>query len=157
MKVHKKIDKIQTRLLHTTINTMLNTCIYLINKQGYVMMLRCRATRMWMTPGGKLERGESTWQGMLREFEEETNTALSTKECSLLHKAWWRDTCVYVVLLKYRLPNRFRATNETTERRFIHYTQLVANPRVKSYVKKSFEALDVSQIIKSFQCTITNP
>lgn len=125
-----------------------NACVFLVNKRGYVMMLKCRSTRLWMTPGGRVEHKESAWEGMLREFEEETRCSLSVKDCSLLQRGQWRDTAVFVLRFDYRMPHRFQPTNETVARRFVHYTELIDSPRVKSYVKKSFDALRIAATIE---------
>lgn len=48
----------------------------LLDEHGRVLLVRKRATRAFMLPGGKLEPGESTLAGLLRELQEELHLHL---------------------------------------------------------------------------------
>lgn len=126
---------------------MRNACIYLVNKHGYLMMLKCRKTHQWMTPGGKIERYETPWSCAVREFKEETNYDLPLHRCKLMYRSNWKDTMVYVIELNHRFPERFVPTNEAIGRNYIHLSEIPKNRNIKKYVKDSFHDLDIVSIV----------
>ena len=127
--------------------TMRNACVYIVNRHGYLLMLQCRHTRKWMTPGGRIDNYEHPWRCVVREFKEETNTDLPEYRCRLLHKCQWKDTMVYVIMLNYKFPDIFRPTNETVNRRYIHYSKIHSMRNVKHYVKQSFADIDIPSLV----------
>jgi 8-oxo-dGTP pyrophosphatase MutT (NUDIX family) len=129
---------------------MKNVAVYFINSKGYVMMLQCRETRKWMTPGGMIDNYETPFKGMIREFKEETNSYFPLHNYTILNEWVWNNhTKLYLIHSNHRFPNVFKATNETVRRRFVHYTQLLYFGDLKLYVRKSMKELRVLHFIDS--------
>lgn len=56
-------------------------CVVLIHASGYVLGTTRRGKKdVWGLPGGKLDKGETLKDGILRELEEETGIKLSPKD-----------------------------------------------------------------------------
>jgi 8-oxo-dGTP pyrophosphatase MutT (NUDIX family) len=120
-----------------------NTCVYIFNKHGYLLMLKCSFSKQWMTAGGAIEPHETPLNGMKREFKEETNHCFPTHCCTFFETLQWKDTLVYLVMVNHRFPSVFEKTNETTAMRFIHYSKILLMNNIKQYVKKSFLELNL--------------
>lgn len=130
---------------------MRNVALYFINSEGYVMILQCKETRKWMTPGGIVEEYETPFKAMIREFKEETNTNFPLHNYTLIKDwVWNHHTKVYLIHSDHKFPKVFKPTNETSRRRFVHYTQLLYSYELKYYVKKSIRELRLIQCIDSF-------
>ena len=125
-----------------------NTCVYLFNKNGYLLVLKCRFSKCWMTVGGAVEPYESPLNGMKREFKEETNHEFPTHKCTFFETYQWKDTLVYLAMVNHRFPSVFEKTSETTAMRFIHYSKILVMNNIKRYVKKSFSELNLQSKIE---------
>ena len=133
-------------------NTVKNTAIVLMNNRGFVLMLKCRFTQRWMTPGGKIELGESPFMGMLREFREETGYCLPQSRI-LKTVNWPRKnprTRIYVAVSDEPLP-KFKETEEVVERRLVHWSDIMNMNReeIRHNVKRSFFELGLDNLVKS--------
>nr|QOI90636.1 hypothetical protein HWQ62_00505 [Pyramimonas orientalis virus] len=127
---------------------MKNVTVYLMNSNGYIMLLQDRRTRKWMTPGGMIEHNETPFKGMIREFKEETNCNFPLHDYTIIREWLWHNhTKVYLIHSKHRFPTTFKQTNETIKRRFIHYTELHYIHDLKHYVKQSIRDLQLLQEI----------
>ena len=126
-----------------------NACVYLFNKHGYVMLLKCRASGLWMTPGGKIEENidDTPFAGMMREFQEETNVHFPVHNSKVVDFYRWKDTMVYVVMMNHRFPSVFEKTNETVAMRFVHFSKLDTMHNLKRYVGKAFRELNIGGVI----------
>ena len=126
-----------------------NACVYLINKYGYVMMIKCRRSRLWMTAGGKIEKNETPYECMIREFNEETNQYFPVNRSRLLLNMSWKDTQIFLVLTDQTFQRKLINTRESCDLKFIHYKNFSNNHYIKRYVKNSFRDLNIYQLIES--------
>lgn len=126
-----------------------NVAVYFVNYRGFVMMLKHKYSKCWMTPGGNIEFGESNFKAMTREFEEETNSQFPKNFVIRKEWYWQNDTQVYLIFSRDRISN-FMETNETIDQKFIHYTEVPNIPNIRSCVRNSFKELNISQEIETY-------
>lgn len=126
-----------------------NACVYLINKHGYVMMIKCRRSRLWMTAGGKIGKNETPYECMMREFNQGTNHCFPINRSRLLNEWSWKDTQIFLVLTDQTFQRKTIKTNEQCDLKFIHYKEFFNNHYIKRYVKNSFRDLDIYHLIES--------
>lgn len=101
-----------------------------------------------MTPGGKMNKYETPWDCMKREFNEETNISLPLHRCKLLSKKQWKDTVVYIIKTNHKFSRNFYQTKESIDFKFIHFSELVNRTiNVKSYVHNSFNDLNIESLM----------
>ena len=115
-----------------------NVAVYFVNYRGFVLLLKNKSTNKWMTPGGNIEKGETTFVAMTREFKEETNANFPNK---FLIRNEWRykgDTKVYLIFSRSFISD-FAQTNETIDRKFFHYKDIQNIRNIRMCVKNSFE------------------
>jgi 8-oxo-dGTP pyrophosphatase MutT (NUDIX family) len=126
-----------------------NVAVYFVNYRGFVLLLKNRTTNKWMTPGGNIELGETTFVALKREFKEETNASFPN---SFMIKNEWRykdDTKVYLIFSK-SLISEFQTTNETIDRRFFHYKDIQNIRNIRMCVKNSFQELNICEEIEAY-------
>jgi len=126
-----------------------NACVYLFNKHGYVLMLKCRRSRLWMTAGGKIEKNETPYECMMREFNEETNHFFPVNRSRLLLDVSWKDTQIFLVLTDQTFQRKAVKTSESCDLKFIHYKSFHDNHYIKRYVKNSFRDLNLYHVIET--------
>jgi len=126
-----------------------NVAVYFVNYSGFVLMLRDRYTRNWMTPGGCVEPGESAFESTTREFLEETSSKFPTNYVVAKRWLWRGKTAVFLVFSReYLTP--FTKTSETCGRWFFHYSEIQNVQNMRSCVKNSFSDLNISAEVESF-------
>ena len=126
-----------------------NVAVYFVNYRGFIMMLKHKQSKRWMTPGGNVEIGESLFGAMTREFEEETSSQFPKNY--VLKKEWYwnNNTMVYLIFSRDRVT-KFMETNETIDRRFFHHTDVRKIPNIRSCVRDSFQQLNISEEIEKY-------
>lgn len=147
----KKIKSYRKRTLRKRTNknklTMKNAAIILISKldsKDKFVILRDRNNHKWMIPGGNLEKGETPFQGMKREFYEEVGQELPYLE---KHKSFdfpRYKTRVYVGLSNTKI--NFRENDEADAIHFASIDDLMSGRlfnrfEFKSYVKSTLNTL----------------
>jgi len=92
---------------------------------------RLKSGREWSLPGGKLERGESLGQGLIREMKEETGLDVAIDR--LLYLCDGADnTLLHITFLlrrtggELRLPDNSREDNPITDVQFIPIDELTS-------------------------------
>ena len=102
-----------------------------------------------MTPGGNIERGESTFVAMTREFKEETNSCFPNTYTIQNEWRYKEDTKVYLVFSR-SFMSEFRTTDETIDRKFFHHKDIKNIRNIRLCVKNSFEDLNISEEIDKY-------
>jgi 8-oxo-dGTP pyrophosphatase MutT (NUDIX family) len=126
-----------------------NVAVFFVNYRGFVLLLKNRLTNKWMTPGGGIEKGESSIVALKREFKEETNASFPN---SFMIKNEWQyknDTKVYLIFSRSFI-SEFETTNETIDRKFFHYKDIKNIKNIRMCVKKSFEELNICTEIEDY-------
>lgn len=147
----KSIKSYRKRTLRKRTNknklTMKNAAIILISKLGAkdrFVILRDRNNHKWMIPGGNLEKGETPFQGMKREFYEEVGQELPYLEKQKSFDFPRYKTCVYVGLSNTKI--NFRENDEADAIHFASIDDLMSGRlfnrfEFKSYVKSTLNTL----------------
>lgn len=126
-----------------------NVAVYFVNYRGFVMMLKDKYSKRWMTPGGNVELGETLFGAMTREFEEETSSQFPKNFIIKKEWCWNQHTMVYLIFSRDQVT-KFMETNETIDRRFFHHKEVIKIPNIRSCVRDSFSDLNISQEIESY-------
>lgn len=124
-----------------------NSAIVLVSKLGpksKFVILRDRSNKKWMIPGGKIERGETPFQGMKREFYEEVGQKLPLLEKQLKFDFPRYNTRVYIGLSNSKI--NFRENDEANAIHFASVDDLMTGRLFdrfdfKSYVKSTLNTL----------------
>lgn len=126
-----------------------NACVYMINKYGYVLMIKCRRSRLWMTAGGKIGNNETPYECMMREFSEDTNHSFPINRSRLLNEWSWKETQIFLILTDQTFQRKTcTKKNELCSLKFIYYKKFHDNHYIKRYVKNSFRDLNISHLIE---------
>ena len=128
-------------------STMKNAAIILISKLGdkaRFIILRDRSNKQWMIPGGNMEKGETPFQGMKREFYEEVGQKLPHLEKQKSFDFTRYKTRVYVGLSNTKI--NFRENDEADAIHFASVDDLMSGRlfdrfKFKSYVKSTLNTL----------------
>jgi 8-oxo-dGTP pyrophosphatase MutT (NUDIX family) len=126
-----------------------NVAVYFVNYRGFVLLLKNKYTNKWMTPGGNIERGESTFVAMTREFKEETSSSFPNTFTIQNEWRYKEDTKVYLVFSR-SFMSEFRTTDETIDRKFFHYKDIKNIRNIRMCVKNSFEDLNICEEIDKY-------
>lgn len=135
-----------------------NAAIMVIGGSRRTLMVRDRNGKEWTLPGGKVNRGETTWDAALRELREETGFFLDpyqiTKKWSIIidHSNGQR-TEIFLVWSNQRFGN-FVPNNETDMHHFIqveHLKSIVHNGTQHGTVKviKGYNISSFKKIFRS--------
>lgn len=124
-----------------------NAAIVLVSKlgaRGRFVILRDRNNKKWMIPGGNMERGETPFQGMKREFYEEVGQDLPLLEKQLKFDFPRYNTRVYIGLSNSKI--NFRENDEVDAIHFASIDDLITGRlfdkfEFKSYVKSTLNTL----------------
>ena len=138
-----------------------NAAIFMINTNGWVLLLRDIKDHQWMIPGGKIEENESALNGAIREFNEETGFEYDPKFNQIINTykvnhSSGSQTQIFIVKSN-QLFGTFRGTNETDAIYFIKLHKLknmIINntehhtvKKLKKYVIKSTNELIKQNLI----------
>ena len=127
--------------------TIKNSAIVLVSNLGAYsrfIILRDRNSKKWMIPGGNMERGETPFQGMKREFYEEVGQDLPILEKQLKFDFPRYKTRVYIGLSNSKI--NFIENDEVDAIHFALVDDLITGRlfdkfEFKSYVKSTLNTL----------------
>lgn len=124
------------------------TGVLIENQKLLVVKQKVSPKRSWSLPGGRLERGETIEQGMIREMEEETG--LKTEVIKLLYLCDKQDIeppLLHITFLlkkiggAFRMPSNEHDSNPISDIKMIDVEDIVDygfSKRFKEIVKNSF-------------------
>lgn len=72
----------------------------IFDKKDKVLLCHRRDYDLWNLPGGRLEKGESPWQGIIREVKEETNLIVEVERLSGVYSKLKKDEIVFSFVCK---------------------------------------------------------
>ena len=83
-----------------------NACVVLKVGESFdrIILVRDSNDKKWMFPGGKIERGETPFQAMVREFKEETGFILPTISSNSEPYIYDEETAVFIGASSERFP-----------------------------------------------------
>jgi 8-oxo-dGTP pyrophosphatase MutT (NUDIX family) len=103
---------------------MKNACIFLITEDNRVLLIRERDDKTWNIPGGKVEKGESSFEGARREFFEETGFLLDVSKINniIRHNFYKKNSKTSIFIIKTN--QKFSTYNPTLETDKIYYIKI---------------------------------
>lgn len=124
-----------------------NAVILLITGKSFdrILMVRDTYSRKWMLPGGKIEKGETPFQGAVREFKEETSFELPYIKNKFNSYVYHGHTAIFIGHYAGKFPeyDKSKVKNmETDELKFVKISELFTNKyKLKSYVEDSLKEI----------------
>ena len=124
-----------------------NAVILLITGRSFdrILMVRDTYNGKWMLPGGKIEKGETPFQGAVREFKKETSFDLPHIKNKFNSFVYHGRTVIFIGHYAGKFPEYDKSNvkdMETDELKFVKINQLFTNKyRLKSYVEDSLKEI----------------
>lgn len=121
-----------------------NSAVYFITTTNRILILKEKRSGKWMVPGGIIEKRETPWISLNREFYEETGFKIDKSKIQEISTYIYHNhTKIYVIYSTQRFNmSRFKKNNEVSEMAFMKMDDFINNKhyskKLKNYVVNSF-------------------
>lgn len=105
-----------------------------------VLLCHRRDFDFWNLPGGRIEKGETPWDGVVREVKEETGLDIKIKKLIGIYFKPHKNDLVFSFLCKIK-SGKIHATDEADKAIFFKYNDLPKNIS-RNQVERMKDALD---------------
>ncbi len=99
----------------------------ILDKQQRILLCHRRDMDLWNLPGGGVEKGESPWEGCVREVNEETGLKV---EVVKLHGVYYKDRLKDEIVFSFLCRchgGKLRVNNEADNLKYFYYKEIPRN------------------------------
>jgi len=112
----------------------------ILDEQQRVLLCHRRDYDLWNLPGGGLEKGESPWEGIIREVKEEKGLDVEVDRLAGVYSKPDKDEVVFSFVCKV-VAGRIAITGEADKTKYFEFEKLSKNSSPKQ-IKRIRDALD---------------
>lgn len=121
----------------------------IFDDQQRVLLCHRRDYDLWNLPGGTMEKGESPWQGVIREVKEETGLDVEVERLLGVYSKPDKGDIVFSFLCKI-VRGASTLTDEADQIEYFEFAQLPANT-VPKQVERIQDALTTHEVVLKVQ------
>jgi ADP-ribose pyrophosphatase YjhB (NUDIX family) len=99
----------------------------IINKDNKVLLSHRRDMDLWNLPGGSLEKGETPWEGVIREVKEESGLLVKVLHLQGLYSKPDSDEIVFSFICEIIGGRLLSLTEESDDNRYFNLNEIPSN------------------------------